>query len=59
MLANQCSHNAKWGECRECKLAAARSLVDQWGSEIDAARAVIAEASRERMEELKKTEFEL
>jgi hypothetical protein len=44
MLGNQCSHGAKWGECRECKLAAARWLVDQWGTEIDAARAVIAEA---------------
>lgn len=59
MLGDQCSHSAKWGECRECEVAAARWLVDQWGSEIDVARAVLAEASRERMEELKKTEFEL
>jgi hypothetical protein len=45
MIGDKCSHGVKWGdECGECKLAAARWLVAQWGSEIDDARKVIAEA---------------
>jgi hypothetical protein len=43
MLGTTCSHGNTWADCPECKLAAARWLVDQWGSEVDEARRVIAE----------------
>jgi hypothetical protein len=60
MLGNQCSHGVKWGdECPECEWISAREIEAHWGEMVDEARRVIAEAARERMEELKKTEFEL
>jgi hypothetical protein len=47
MLVATCSHGIPWGgECRECNLAAARWLVEQWGAEIDEGRRVIAEAGK-------------
>lgn len=45
-----CAHGFGLSEtCRQCDLTRARDIVAQWGSQIDEARAKIAEA--ERMEE--------
>lgn len=59
-IGEVCSHGVKWAcHCRECDLVSARELVSHWGEAVDAARKTIAEAATKRIEELKKTEFEL
>jgi hypothetical protein len=48
MLGDQCSHGIKWAcQCRECDLVSAREFVQRWGSKIDEARALIAQAEQE------------
>lgn len=44
-MTTTCSHGIRWEcDCRECDLVSAREVVSHWGSLVDAARAVIANA---------------
>lgn len=46
-LGSTCSHGARWDEeCKECDLVWARQFVEHWGSKVDEARKVIAEAEK-------------
>ncbi|MDR6421349.1 hypothetical protein J2801_003637 [Paraburkholderia phenoliruptrix] len=47
MLGETCSHGITWScQCRECDLIAARETVRHFGSMVDEARAMIAEAEQ-------------
>lgn len=56
IIGDRCSHGIPWNEhCPQCELVSAKEIVAHWGSSVDEARRVIAEAEKREVTDAHQT----